>query len=58
MTLKQARTEKSRRCYPHEILPVYRHAEDCLHSIAFNKFSAYTCTCGQAVKVGYTLILK
>ena len=58
LTLRQAQSEKAKRSYPHEIVPIYRHDPDCLHASAMNRFLGYQCTCGHAVKVGYTLVLK
>lgn len=56
-TYREACREKARRLYPHTIVPVLRHQEDCLHAAAMNRFLGYPCTCGKPVKVGYALVL-
>lgn len=56
LTYKQAQEEKRRRRQPHRIVPVYKHDPLCLYSDGTILYP-YPCTCGNARKVGYTLVL-
>lgn len=57
LTYAQAKAEQKRRKYPHKIVPVLRHASDCLVSDG-TIIHQYPCTCHKVEKVGYTLVLK